>query len=229
MLVIFLPDCHESLAGIIAGRVKEQYGKPTFVLTRGEEGLKGSGRSIESYHMYDAMVACRELFTKFGGHKMAAGLSLKEKNLEELRRRLNAQCTLTEEDFQPKVHIDVPMPLAYATGQLAEEFEILEPFGNANPKPLFATKNVVFRFGRKMGKQGTFAKYTVTQEGKTYELVFFGGLDKFHACLDEKFGEGASGRLYEKECEFPLSVTYRIGLNSFRGKTELQLLMENYQ
>lgn len=229
VLVIFLPDCHESLAGIIAGRVKEQYGKPTFVLTRGEEGLKGSGRSIESYHMYDAMVACRELFTKFGGHKMAAGLSLEEKNLEELRRRLNAQCTLTEEDFQPKVHIDVPMPLAYATGQLAEEFEILEPFGNANPKPLFATKNVVFRFGRKMGKQGTFAKYTVTQEGKTYELVFFGGLDKFHAYLDGKFGEGASGRLYEKECEFPLSVTYRIGLNSFRGKTELQLLMENYQ
>ncbi len=160
---------------------------------------------------------------------MAAGLSLEEKNLEELRRRLNAQCTLTEEDFQPKVHIDVPMPLAYATGQLAEEFEILEPFGNANPKPLFATKNVVFRFGRKMGKQGTFAKYMVTQEGKTYELVFFGGLDKFHAYLDGKFGEGASGRLYEKECEFPLSVTYRIGLNSFRGKTELQLLMENYQ
>ena len=114
-------------------------------------------------------------------------------------------------------------------GPLAEEFEILEPFGNANPKPLFATKNVVFRFGRKMGKQGTFAKYTVTQEGKTYELVFFGGLDIFHAYLDGKFGEGASGRLYEKECEFPLSVTYRIGLNSFRGKTELQLLMENYQ
>ncbi|MGN1204980.1 MAG: single-stranded-DNA-specific exonuclease RecJ [Lachnospiraceae bacterium] len=229
VLVVFLPQCHESLAGIIAGRIKEQYGKPCFVLTRGEEGVKGSGRSIESYHMYDAMVACKELFTKFGGHKMAAGLSLAEKNLPELRRTLNAQCMLTEEDFQPKIHIDVPMPLSYVSKELAEEFEILEPFGNANPKPLFATKNVHFLFGRKMGKQMNFARFTVVQEGKKYELLYFGSLDKFHAFLDGKFGEGTSAQLYIQQCDLPCAITYRIGINSFRGKKELQIVMENYQ
>ena len=229
VLVVFLPECHESLAGIIAGKIKEQYGKPCFVLTRGEEGLKGSGRSIEGYHMYDAMVSCRELFIKFGGHKMAAGLSMEEKNLPELKRRLNEQCTLSDEDFKPCIHIDVPMPLSYAGLDLAEEFEILEPFGNANPKPLFATKEVHFLMGRKIGKQGSFARYTVLQDKKKYDLVYFGNLDRFHAFLDEKFGEGTSEKLYIRECDLPCSITYRIGINNYRGKKELQILLENFQ
>lgn len=230
VLVIYLPDCHESLAGIIAGRIREKYGKPAFVLTKGEEGVKGSGRSIETYHMYDAMTACKELFTKYGGHKMAAGLSMEEENVPVLRRRLNEACTLTEEDFIPKIHIDVPMPLAYATKELAEELSVLEPFGTANPKPLFACKNVSFLTGKKLGAKGNFAKYRVLHENREYEVVYFGGLDKFHDFLDEKFGAGAAEKLYQygNRCGYELSVTYQLGLNSYMGKTEVQVVMQNY-
>lgn len=230
VLVIYLPDCHESLAGIIAGRIREKYGKPAFVLTKGEEGVKGSGRSIDTYHMYEAMTACKELFTKYGGHKMAAGLSMEEENVPVLRRRLNAECTLTEEDFIPKIHIDVPMPLSYADKKLAEELSILEPFGTANPKPLFACKNVSFLSGRKLGAKGNFAKYRVEYSGREYEVVFFGGLDKFHDFLDEKFGAGAAEKLYQygSRCGYELSVTYQLGLNSYMGKTEVQIVMQNY-
>lgn len=230
VLVIYLPDCHESLAGIIAGRIREKYGKPAFVLTKGEEGVKGSGRSIETYHMYEAMTACKELFTKYGGHKMAAGLSMEEENVPVLRRRLNADCTLTEEDFIPKIHIDVPMPLAYADRRLAEELSILEPFGTANPKPLFACKNVRFLSGKKLGAKGNFAKYRVLHENREFEVVYFGGLDKFHGFLDEKFGVGAAEKLYQygSRCGYELSVTYQLGLNSYMGKTEVQIVMQNY-
>ncbi len=230
VLVIYLPDCHESLAGIIAGRIREKYGKPAFVLTKGEEGVKGSGRSIESYHMYEAMTACKELFTKYGGHKMAAGLSMEEENVPVLRRRLNDECNLTEEDFIPKIHIDVPMPLAYADRKLAEELSILEPFGTANPKPLFACKNVSFLSGKKLGSKGNFAKYRVMHEGREYEVVYFGGLDKFHAFLDEKFGTGAAEKLYQygNRCGHELSITYQLGLNSYMGRTEVQVVMQNY-
>lgn len=230
VLVIYLPDCHESLAGIIAGRIREKYGKPAFVLTKGEEGVKGSGRSIESYHMYEAMTACKELFTKYGGHKMAAGLSMEEENVPVLRRRLNAECSLTEEDFIPKVHIDVPMPLYYADKKLAEELSILEPFGTANPKPLFACKNVLFLSGKKLGSKGNFAKYRVLHENREYEVVYFGGLDKFNAFLEEKFGVGAAEKLYQYQarCGYELSITYQLGLNSYMGRTEVQVVMQNY-
>lgn len=228
VLVIYLPDCHESLAGIIAGRIRERYGKPAFVLTKGEEGVKGSGRSIESYPMYEAMTACKELFTKFGGHKLAAGLSMKEKDIATLRTRLNAQCGLGEEDFLQKVHIDVPMPLSYISKELAEELAVLEPFGTENPKPLFATKGVRFLSGKKLGAKGSFAKYTVEEEGRVYEVVYFGGLDKFHAFLEERFGEGAAEALYVKKCEYPLSIAYQLGLNTYMGKTEVQIIMQNF-
>lgn len=228
VLVVYLPDCHESLAGIIAGRIREKYGKPAFVLTKGEEGVKGSGRSIESYHMYEAMSAHKELFTKFGGHKMAAGLSLEEENVGKFRELLNADCELTEEDFIPKVHIDVPMPLAYANKALAEELSVLEPFGTANPKPLFACKQVHFLRGYKLGKTGSFAKFQVEQEGRTYEVVYFGGLAKFHAFLEEKFGVGAAEAIYSRRCDYELSITYQLGINSYMGKTEVQIVMQNF-
>lgn len=228
VLVIFLPDVHESLAGIIAGRIREKYGKPTFVLTRGEEGVKGSGRSIESYHMYEAMSACRELFTKFGGHKMAAGLSMKEENIPLLRKTLNEQCGLTEEDFIPRVHIDIPMPFAYADQKLAKELEVLEPFGTANPKPLFACKDVIFQDGVKMGAKGSFARYRIMQDNKSYQLVYFGSLDKFHDFLNEKFGKNAVKDLYAGKAAFPISVTYQMGLHTYMGKTEVQLTMQNF-
>lgn len=228
VLVIFLPDCHESLAGIIAGRIREKYGKPTFVLTKGEEGVKGSGRSIESYHMYEAMSACRELFTKFGGHKMAAGLSMKEEDISLLRKTLNAQCNLTEEDFIPKVHIDIPMPLAYADKKLAEELELLEPFGTANSKPLFACKDIIFKEGIRMGAKGSCARYRVLQDNKSYSLVYFGGLDRFHDFLIEKFGQNAVEDLYMGKGSFPVSVTYQLGLHTYMGRTEVQLTMQNF-
>lgn len=228
VLVVFLPDCHESLAGIIAGRIRERYGKPTFVLTRGEEGVKGSGRSIESYNMYESMTACKELFTKYGGHKMAAGLSMAEKDMEPLRKRLNEICNLTEEDFIPRVHIDVPMPLSYATRALAEELAVLEPFGTENPKPLFATRDVMLISGRKLGAKGNFAQYKVEENGKVFEVVYFGGLDKFHGFLDEKYGTGAAAALYEKKCNYMISITYQLGLNTYMGQTKEQFVMQNF-
>ena len=140
VMVVFLPEVHESLAGIIAGRIRERYDHPVFVLTRGEEGVKGSGRSIEGYHMYEAMTEVKHYFTKFGGHAMAAGLSMREEDIPSFRRELNERCRLREEDFILKVHIDVPMPMDYADERLVDELALLEPFGVGNPKPLFAQK-----------------------------------------------------------------------------------------
>lgn len=229
VMVIFLPDVHESLAGIIAGRIREKYNHPVFILTRGEEGVKGSGRSIESYHMYEAMTAAKQYFTKYGGHRLAAGLSMREEDIEPLRRTLNEQTALTEEDFIPRVHIDVPMPLAYASEKLAGELELLEPFGVGNPKPLFAQKGLVFRSGFKMGANKTCARFRVsTPEGEDRQLVFFGDLEKFGEFLNEKFGAGSEEALYAGRGGFPVSAVYQLGLNTYRGKTELQYVMQHY-
>lgn len=229
VMLIFLPDVHESLAGIIAGRIREKYNHPVFILTKGEEGVKGSGRSIESYHMYEAMTAAKQYFTKFGGHKLAAGLSMKEEDIEPLRKLLNEQAALGEEDFIPKVHIDVPMPLVYANRKLAEELELLEPFGVGNPKPLFAQKELTFRSGFKMGANKTCARFRViTPEGEERQLVFFGDLDKFGAFLNQKFGAGSENALYAGRGSFPVSAVYQLGLNTYKGKTELQYVMQHY-
>lgn len=229
VMVIFLPDVHESLAGIIAGRVREKYNHPVFILTRGEEGIKGSGRSIESYHMYEAMTAAKQYFTKYGGHKLAAGLSMEEKDIESLRKALNEQAALTEEDFIPRVHIDVPMPLVYANEKLAGELELLEPFGVGNPKPLFAQKDLIFRSGYKMGANKTCARFRVnTPEGEDRQLVFFGDLEKFGLFLNEKYGAGSEEALYAGRGSFPVSVVYQLGLNTYKGKTELQYVMQYY-
>lgn len=229
VMVIFLPEVHESLAGIIAGRIREKYHHPVFILTRGEDGVKGSGRSIETYHMYEAMTAVKQYFTKFGGHRLAAGLSMREEDIEPLRKALNEQAALTEEDFIPRVHIDVPMPLVYADEGLAGELELLEPFGVGNPKPLFAQKELVFQAGFKMGANRTCARFRVrTPEGETRQLVFFGDLEKFGAFLNERWGHGSEEALYAGRGNFPVSVAYQLGLNTFRGKTELQYIMQYY-
>ena len=229
VMIIFLPEVHESLAGIIAGRIRERYNHPVFILTRGEEGVKGSGRSIEGYHMYDAMTGVKQYFTKFGGHAMAAGLSLKEEDIEKLRRDINAACTLEEEDFAVRVHIDVPMPLDYGTEELADELELLEPFGVGNPKPLFAQKELLFLSGVRMGANKTCARYTVrTPDGATRQLVYFGDLERFGAFLDEKYGAGSDEALYAGGVQFKLSVVYQLGKNTYRGQTQLQYIMQNY-
>ena len=229
VMLIFLPEVHESLAGIIAGRIREKYNHPVFILTRGEEGVKGSGRSIEGYHMFEAMTAVKQYFTKFGGHKLAAGLSMREEDIEPLRKALNANSHLTEEDFAPTVHIDVPMPIDYATEDLARELERLEPFGVGNPKPLFAQKDLIFCSGYKMGKNKNFARFQVrTPQGSTHSLVFFGNLESFGSFLEEKYGRDSEEALYAGKGDFKIAVTYQLGLNTYRGKTELQFIMQNY-
>ena len=229
VMVIYLPEVHESIAGIIAGKVREKYHHPVFILTKGEDGVKGSGRSIEAYHMYDAMTQVKEYFTKYGGHKLAAGLSMREEDIEPLRAALNKKCTLTEDDFIPKVHIDVAMPMGYADDALAGEFALLEPFGTGNPRPLFAQKGLVFQAGFKMGANKTCARFRVkTPEGTTQTVVFFGDLEKLGAFLDEKYGVGSEEALYAGKGNFPLSVVYQVSQNTYKGKTEVQFVMQNY-
>lgn len=230
VLVVYLPEVHESLAGIIAGRIREKYNKPAFVLTRAEEGVKGSGRSIDAFHMYDEMTKCKQLFTKYGGHKLAAGVSMPEENVDEFRRQINANSHLTEDDFEEKVLIDVPMPMSYASLEFVEELEKLEPFGNGNPKPLFAQKQVTFIKGRLLGQNQNVGKYTVADEdGKLYEMIYFGDIQAFHEYLDQKFGIEAVDRLYNgRGRDIVLSVVYYPDINEYRGNISLQMVMKYY-
>lgn len=230
VLVIFLPDCHESLAGIIAGRIRERYYKPVFVLTRAEEGVKGSGRSVEAYHMYDKMSECKELFTKYGGHKMAAGLSLPEENVEAFRVYLNAHSGLREEDLTEVVHIDVPMPMSYVTTTLISQFSLLEPFGNGNPKPVFAQKEVRVCRGQILGKNKNVGKYRVSDgSGHEFDMMYFGDLDGWHSFLAAHFGEEEVRRLYGGDgSAIVVSVIYYPDINVFRGREQLQMIMQDY-
>ena len=166
VLVVFLPDCHESLAGIVAGRLRERYGKPSFVLTRAEGCAKGSGRSIEAYHMFHALVEVKDLLLKFGGHPMAAGFSLREEDVDEFRRRLNenARERLTDEDFIPRVWIDVAMPFEYISESFVKELELLEPYGQGNEKPQFAQKDMVIRSASVMGRNRNVVRLSLVNE-----------------------------------------------------------------
>lgn len=229
VLIVYLPDCHESLAGIIAGRIREKYNKPTIVLTDSEEGVKGSGRSIEEYDMFAELSACKDLFDKFGGHKMAAGLSLPKEKLGELRRRLNENCLLTEEDFAEKVHIDIALPLSYVNEDIIRELELLEPFGAGNPKPVFAWKNVLLRSGRILGRNRNVAKFdALDAEGRHYTLVCFKEVEKLENFLREKYGEDA-GRLFSSGgVSLPLTITYYPRLNEYKGRREIEFVVTNY-
>ena len=215
VLVVFLPECHESLAGIIAGRLRERYHKPAFVLTRGEEGVKGSGRSIESYSMYEKLCECKEYLTKFGGHPMAAGLSLEEENVERFRRKLNEQSGLTEEDLVEKVTIDVPMPIHYIRKDLVQELSLLEPFGKGNEKPLFAQKNLWVSQMRVFGKNRNVVKMRLTDEnGYPMDGVYFGNGDEF----------AEEGRGKRK-----ISIVYYPDINMYQGRESLQVIIRHYQ
>ena len=215
VLVVYLPDCHESIAGIIAGRIKERYYRPAFVLTKAEEGVKGSGRSIESYDMFAQMCRCRALFTKFGGHKLAAGLSLEEGNVERFRRTINELADLTEEDLQMKVSIDMLLPFPYITEQLIGELQLLEPFGKGNTKPLFAERNLRVISPRIFGKNRNVLKCRLEDAaGNQMEAVYFGDVE---ACLKA---------MEEKQV---MSFTYYPSVNEYMGRRTLQLTIVNYQ
>lgn len=215
VLVVYLPECHESIAGIIAGRIKERYYRPTFVLTKGETGVKGSGRSIEAYDMFAEMSRCRELFTKFGGHKLAAGLSLEEENVEVFRKRINELADLTEEDLQMKVSIDMRLPFPYINEELIHELKILEPFGKGNGKPLFAESKLRVIQPRIFGKNRNVLKCRLEdQQGNQMEAVYFGEVED---CL----------RQMEKKQI--MSFTYYPTVNEYMGKRTIQLTIVNYQ
>ena len=231
VLVIYLPDVHESIAGIIAGRIREKYYKPAFVLTKGEDGVKGSGRSTEEYSMYEEMCKCQELFTKFGGHPMAAGLSLPEENVTIFRKKINALSCLSEMDKKQKVRIDVPMPMDYVTMDLVREFGILAPFGKENTKPVFADKQIGVKRMWIMGKNRNVLKLSmVTGHGTPATGIYFGDIEAFCAYTKAKFGEDALEAAFSgKTNNIELSIVYYPKINSFRGMDELQFEIQYYQ
>lgn len=211
VLVIFLPDCHESLAGIVAGRIREAYYRPTLVVTRSEHGAKGSGRSIESYSMYEELCKCEEYLTQFGGHPMAAGFSLKEADIDAFRRKLNEACTLTEEELRPKVVIDVPMPISYITERLVNQLGCLEPFGKGNEKPVFADRNLVIERLRICGKEGRVFQMKVRNAaGVSMDAVYFGNAEDLLLPLTEKYGKVVAQDTLAGRCvhEAALHFTY---------------------
>jgi len=214
VLVIYLPDSHESIAGIIAGKIKEKYYKPTIIFTNSETGIKGSGRSIESYDMFEKLSEIKDLFTKFGGHKMAAGISLKKENLDEMRRKLNEHSGLLPEDFVEKVSIDVAMPFSYVTKEFIRQIDIMAPFGNGNAKPVFARKAVTVLSKRIFGKNSNVGKYTVRDEdGTVHSLTYFGAQDDIISRIDT--GE-------------PLKITYYPDINVYNGREEIQFVLRDF-
>lgn len=240
ILVVYLPDCHESLAGIIAGRIREKYHKPVFVLTSAEEGVKGSGRSIEAYSMYEEMNKVKELFARFGGHRQAAGLTLETEDgfsdaqlADRFRKALNANSTLKSEDFEEVVHIDVPLPLKLADRNFLAELEKLEPFGTGNPKPLFARKQISILSMAKLGKTGKFRRIRIADEqGNPYQAVYFGDGEEMDRYLMQKYGEerliqGFRGGLMQGQME--ISIVYSPQINSYNGRESIQILIQYYQ
>ena len=216
VLVIYLPDCHESLAGLVAGRVRENYYRPVFVLTDSEDGVKGSGRSIESYSMYEELTGCGDLLTKFGGHPMAAGLSLDKENVEKFKRRLNDQCTLSEEELTEKVVIDMELPFAAITEHFIEELEYMEPFGKGNTKPVFAARGVVMQHVKIIGKNKNVAKATaIDAAGNRMEAICFHDAQEFAERCERNNGK--------------MSITFYPGINEFRGERQIQIVITHYR
>ncbi len=231
VIVVYLPQCHESLAGIIAGRIRELYHKPVFVLTDAEDGgVKGSGRSIEAYSMYEEMSKCSALMTKFGGHPMAAGLSMEKENVDRFRRDLNAYATLTPEDFIEKIHIDVPMPLSYITTKLIREFECLEPFGKGNEKPVFAVRDVHPLRASVVGKNKNVLRMVLDDgAGGSMDAVYFGDIEAFLAFLREKAsGAQVDALLRGAPQGIRFSMTYDPSIDDYLGRERVQVVIRHY-
>ena len=229
VIVLYLENCHESIAGIIAGRVRERFYKPTWIFTDGQEGIKGSGRSVDAYDMNKGLCQCEDLLTHFGGHRLAAGASLPKEHLDELRCRLNKNAELSDEDLTEVIRIDVDMPFGYADETLLRDLNLLEPFGKENEKPVFAQSNVTFLRGRIFGAKSNVASFRVRDKsGEVHELKFFGDIPAFNRYLDHKYGEGSAAGLYAGDGNYIMSVIYYPDLNTYNGKTGIQLVMKNY-
>lgn len=231
VLVVYLPDCHESLAGIVAGRIRENYYKPVFVLTDAEEGVKGSGRSIDGYHMYEELNKCKELLTKFGGHRLVAGLSLPKENVGKFREMLNKNCTLTEEEMKEKVTIDMEMPFGCVTEGLVKELELLEPFGKGNTKPVFAARDVTLLGARILGKDRNVLKLQVQDvNGCRIEAMLFHHADDFLGKLEEQYGKTEVEALLKgRGRQIRISMTYYPDINEYMGKKTPQIVVTHYR
>ncbi|MBQ1870586.1 MAG: single-stranded-DNA-specific exonuclease RecJ [Lachnospiraceae bacterium] len=231
VLVIFLPDCHESLAGIIAGRVKERYNKPTLVVTRTKEGLKGSARSIEAYNMFDELSRVKELFLKFGGHPMAAGFSLLEENLDELRRRLNENCTLTDDELCEIIRLDMALPFERVSKKLIEEFDLLEPYGQGNKKPIFGEKNLTVLSYKEIGKERKFFKLDLrTESGNKFSATCFDSPETFRDFLLDKYDESLADEVMSGvPTGIKITVTYVPETSDYYGKTYINYNIKGYK
>ena len=231
VLVIYLPDCHESLAGIVAGRIRECYYKPVFVLTDAEDGVKGSGRSIDGYHMYEELNKCKDLLGKFGGHRLAAGLSLKKENIAEFRRRLNENCTLTEEEMKEKVTIDMEMPFSCVTEELVKELELLEPFGKGNTKPVFAARGITLLGARILGRNRNVLKIKAQDaNGSVIEAMLFQNVEGFLKNLEERYGRMEVDALMQgRGGHIKIAVTYYPDINEYMGRKTPQIVITHYR
>lgn len=231
VLVVFKPDIHESIAGIIAGKIREKYNAPTIILTKSEHGVKGSGRSIEQYNMFEELLKCKELLTKFGGHPMAAGLSLENENIDALRRQINEITTLTDEDLIPKVYIDAHMPISEVNLSMAEELLLLEPYGKGNSKPLFAEKNLSVCRGTVYGTERKVLKLKLLSDKRKYiDCIYFGNIDDFNLYITEKYGEQELGKIYLGQINsVRLDVIFNIDINEYNGNRNAQLILQNYR
>ena len=231
VLVVYLPECHESLAGIVAGRVRERFYKPTFILTKGEEGVKGSGRSIDGYHMYEELNQCKSILTRYGGHKMAAGVSMEEEQIDVFRHMLNENARLMEVDLTEKVSIDMQLPLGYVSETLIEELELLEPFGKGNTKPVFVEKDIELLKGEVIGKNQNVMKMQVRDSyGTIMEAMYFGDIELFLAHLKEKYGtESVERMLRGFQTGMKQAFTYYPTINEYMGRKTLQIVIQNYQ
>lgn len=231
VLVVYLPDCHESIAGIIAGRIKERYHRPTLILTDAENGVKGSGRSIELYNMIEELSKHRDLMIKLGGHPMAAGLSLSSENVEILRRKLNEDCPLTDDMLIPKVSIDVELPLGYVSEQMINELKLLEPFGKGNGKPLFAERNLRIKSAFILGKNGSGIRLKVINKyNKEMDALYFGDLSSFFGYLEDKYGEEEVEKLKTgRGNNIEITITYYPRINEYNGFRNIQVMIQNYR
>ncbi|NRY60102.1 single-stranded-DNA-specific exonuclease RecJ [Clostridium beijerinckii] len=231
VFVIYIPDIHESLAGIIAGRIKEKYNVPTLVITKAEHGVKGSGRSIEEYNMFEELIKCKDLLEKFGGHPMAAGFSLKEENIDEFRRRLNENTILKDEDLLRKVTIDSVLPLDAINYDVINDLERLEPFGKSNSKPLFAEKNINLLRATILGKNRNVLKLKLkTKLNKALDAIYFGDIEKFEEEVSNKYGNEELQKLYNGEYNHVnLDLVFYPSINEYNGNTSIQVIIQNYR
>ena len=231
VLILYLPDVHESIAGIIAGRIREYYYRPTFILTKAEDGVKGSGRSTEEYSMYEQMCKCSNLLTKFGGHPMAAGLSLPEENVEIFRKQMNENCPFRAEEIVQTIHTDVPMPVDYVTNALVEEFSILAPFGKDNPKPVFADRNLKISRMWVIGKNQNVLRMTlVSEQGRPLSAIYFGDIEAMRTYLVEQYGiQEVEKAFHGRENNMQISIVYSPKINTYKDSETLQFEIQYYR